>query len=109
MILLGNKIIEGSALADGQIMIESSILQPISANITSTGGSVSITNSHNSINLETSSTGSFSQISLKGTSDQIIFKPNSLAPKISLNATNPAASLVYNLPDVGSNSDFVLG
>ena len=47
-------------------------------------------------------------ITLTLASNQIILKPNSLAPTITLNATNPAASLVYNLPDVSINSDFVL-
>ena len=57
MILLGGEIIEGRTIGNGQIMIESSILQPIPVNITLTGRSLSITNGHNSINLEMSSTG----------------------------------------------------
>ena len=105
---LGSEIIEGRTIGNGQIMIGSSISQPIPANITLTGGSLSITNGHNSINLETSNAGSFSNITLVGASNQIIFKPSSLTPTITLNATNPAASLVYNLPDVSANSDFVL-
>ena len=59
MISLAGEIVEGRIIGDGQLMIGSSILQPIPANITSTGGLLSITNGHNSINLETSSTGSF--------------------------------------------------
>ena len=38
MILFTGEIVEGGIIGDGQIMIGSSILQPIPANITFTGG-----------------------------------------------------------------------
>ena len=136
MILLANKIIEGGIMGDGQIMIGSSILQPIPTNIISTENSIVITNRHNSINLETSSTGSYSTITSTGnsivitnghnfknlktsstesystitltlTSNQVIFSPIR-GTTITLNAANPVASLVYNLSDVSANLDFVL-
>ena len=43
MIFLAGEIVEGGIIGDGQIMIGSSILQSIPANITSTSGSLSIT------------------------------------------------------------------
>ena len=107
MILLSGEIIGGRTIGNGQIMIGSSILQPIPVNITLTGGSLSITNGHNSINLETSSAGSFSDITLTASSNQIILKPNS-GTLITLNANNPAASLVYNFPNVSANANIVI-
>ena len=40
-------------------------------------------------------------------SNQIILKPNS-GTSITLNANNPATSLVYNFPNISANSNIVL-
>jgi hypothetical protein len=52
MISIAGQIHKVGTQSDGQILIGSNISQPISANITSTGGTINISNGHNTINLE---------------------------------------------------------
>ena len=108
MISIGGEIHEAGTQSDGQILIGSSISQPIPANITSTGSTITITNGHNTINLETSSSDTFGHITLTDASNQLIFEPGGAGNTITLTCTNPAANRAYTLPDSGANSSFVM-
>jgi len=55
-------------------------------------------------------TGAFAManITLTGTSNQIVIQPGGTGNSITLNATNPASSVVYTYPDVGGAAEFVM-
>jgi hypothetical protein len=89
-----NKYINSTHLNNGQLLIESTVGKFIAANLTSSGGTISIINGASSINLETSTTDTFSNIVLTDSSNQI-FSPE-----------NP--NYGYTIPNVGKNSTFVL-
>lgn len=68
-----------SAGTDGQIPIGSSIGAPAMANITSTGGTISVTNGHNTINLETTTSAGdliLIQSQTASSSSSLIFNTN---------------------------------
>jgi hypothetical protein len=94
-------------LATGQIPIGGSGT-PYAGYITSSNGSIIVTNSIGNIDLKTSSTDTFTTITLTGTSNQLIFEPGGSSNTITLTCTNPATNRTYTLSDVGANSNFVM-
>jgi hypothetical protein len=96
-------------LGNGQIMIGSTGNDPVSANITSSDGSITVTNGAGSIDLSVADhSDTFHTITLDAPSNQLIFKPNAITPTITVNATNPSSNRIYNIPDVGVDSDLVM-
>jgi len=64
MVSLAGKIVESSALTNGQFLIGSTGNAPVVGQLTSTGKTVSITNGAGTINLEVSGASSFSNITI---------------------------------------------
>jgi len=112
-VMLSNatSIIESSALLDGQLIIGRTGLSPLVANITATANQVNVTNGAGTITLSLPqdialiSSPSFASLSLTNTTNQLTFGTTNT---ITINSIAPSASRSYTIPDVGTNSSFVM-
>lgn len=111
MLSSGGSIIESSALTNGQLLIGSTGLAPVPTTITGTANQVIVTNGAGSITLSLPqaialiSSPTFASLNLTNTINQILFGTGTT---IQLSAPTPASSITYTLPDVLTNSSFVM-
>ena len=107
----GTAIIPLSNLTNGQIFIGSTGVAPVAAQIQSTANQTTVTNGAGSItigtvqNIGVTSSPTFASETLANTSNQLTLGTTN---QTIINATAPAATRTYTIPDTGANSSFVM-